>query len=110
MIPMRPSPKSLTRRPINSAKQRTTADGGAYGGKSFSRGALYLMLQNQIYRGEIVHKGTAYSGEHASIIAEDLWSSVQRRLEANGVERREKQDAGAPDLLTGSSSTRTANP
>jgi len=43
----------------------------------------------------------AYSGEHASIIDEDLWSSVQRRLEANGVERREKQDAGAPDLLTG---------
>ena len=84
-----------------ASKLRTTADGGAYGGKSFSRGALYLMLQNRIYRGEIVHKGTAYSGEHASIIDEDLWSSVQRRLEANGVERREKQDAGAPDLLTG---------
>ena len=59
------------------------------------------MLQNRIYRGEIVHKGTAYSGEHASVIDEDLWSSVQRRLEANGVDRREKQDAGAPDLLTG---------
>ena len=84
-----------------ASKLRTTADGGAYGGKSFSRGALYLMLQNRIYSGEIVHKGTAYSGEHASIIDEDLWSSVQRRLEANGVERREKQDAGAPDLLTG---------
>ena len=84
-----------------ASKLRTAADGGAYGGKSFSRGALYLMLQNRIYRGEIVHKGTAYSGEHASIIDEDLWSSVQRRLEANGVERREKQDAGAPDLLTG---------
>jgi hypothetical protein len=84
-----------------ASKLRTAADGGASGGKSFSRGALYLMLQNRIYRGEIVHKGTAYPGEHASIIDEDLWSSVQRRLEANGVERREKQDAGAPDLLTG---------
>ena len=83
------------------SKLRTAADGGAYGGKSFSRGALCLMLQNPIYRGEIVHKGTAYSGEHASIIDEDLWSSVQRRLEANGVERREKQDAGAPNFLTG---------
>jgi hypothetical protein len=28
-------------------------------------------------------------------------ATALRRLEANGVERREKQDAGAPDLLTG---------
>ena len=60
-----------------ASKLRTAADGGAYGGKSFSRGALYLMLQNRIYRGEIVHNGTAYSGEHASIIDADLWSSVK---------------------------------
>ena len=39
-----------------ASKLRTAADGGAYGGKSFSRGALYLMLQNRIYRGEIVHR------------------------------------------------------
>ena len=30
------------------------------GGQHFSRGALYLMLQNRIYRGEITHHGTAY--------------------------------------------------
>ena len=59
------------------------------------------MLQNRIYRGEIVHKGAANPGEHAAIVGEELWSSVQRRLETNGVERREKQDAGAPDFLTG---------
>jgi DNA invertase Pin-like site-specific DNA recombinase len=83
------------------SKLRTAADGRAYGGKSFSRGALYLMLQNRIYRGEIVHKGGAYPGEHAPIVDEDLWSSVRRRLEANGVERREKRGDGAPNLLTG---------
>jgi hypothetical protein len=59
------------------------------------------MLQNRIYRGGIVHKGTAFAGEHAPIVDEDLWSSVQRRLEANGVERREKRDDAAPNLLTG---------
>ena len=75
------------------SKQRTAADGSPYGGKSFSRGALYLMLQNRIYRGEIVHKGAVYAGEHAAIVEEDLWSSVQLRLEANGVERREAQDS-----------------
>ncbi len=83
------------------SKLRTAADGSPYGGKSFSRGALYLMLQNRIYRGEIVHKGTAHPGEHAPIIDEDLWSSVQLRLEANGVERREGQAPAKSNLLTG---------
>jgi site-specific DNA recombinase len=83
------------------SKLRAAADGSPYGAKSFSRGALYLMLQNRIYRGEIVHKGAAYPGEHAPIVDEDLWSSVQRRLEANSVDRRYKRDAGTPNLLTG---------
>jgi site-specific DNA recombinase len=83
------------------SKLRAAADGSPYGGKSFSRGALYLMLQNRIYRGEIVHKGAAYPGEHAPIVDEDLWSSVQRRLEANSVDRRDKRDPITPNLLTG---------
>jgi DNA invertase Pin-like site-specific DNA recombinase len=83
------------------SKQRIAADGSPYGGKSFSRGALYLMLQNRIYRGEIVHKGTAHPGEHAPIIDEDLWTSVQLRLEANGVERRETLAPASSNLLTG---------
>jgi Recombinase len=46
------------------SKQRTAADGSAYGGHAFSRGALYQMLQNRVYRGEIVHRGASYPGEH----------------------------------------------
>ena len=46
------------------SKGRTAPDGRPYGGKPVSRGALYLMLQNRIYRGEIVHKDQAYPGEH----------------------------------------------
>lgn len=38
------------------SKNRMAPDGRAYGGKPFARGALYHMLQNRIYRGEIVHK------------------------------------------------------
>ena len=38
--------------------------------------ALYLMLKNRIYRGEIVHKGKAFPGEHAAIVDEDLWRRV----------------------------------
>src|SRR5208337_2471092 len=83
------------------SKLRRAADGSPYGGNSFSRGALCLMLQNRIYRGEIVHKGAANPGEHAAIVGEELWSSVQRRLETNRVERHEKRDAAAPNFLTG---------
>jgi hypothetical protein len=38
------------------SKSWTTASGRRVGGKPFSRGALYLMLQNRHYRGEIVRR------------------------------------------------------
>jgi hypothetical protein len=45
--------EELVARGIRS-KSRTSASGCLIGGKPFSRGALYLMLQNRLYRGEIV--------------------------------------------------------
>ena len=68
------------------SKRRTAADGSAYGGQSFSRGALYQMLQNRVYRGEIVHKGAAYPGEHPPIVDEELWRARPR--EARSQRRR----------------------
>jgi hypothetical protein len=38
------------------SKRREGAMGQLSGGKRFSRGALYLMLQNRLYRGEVTHK------------------------------------------------------
>ena len=58
-----------------------------HGGKPIARGALYLLLQNRIYRGEIVHKDQVYPGEHDSIVDEDLWHGVQATLEKNRVDR-----------------------
>ena len=46
------------------SKLRTSASGRISGGRPFARGALYLMLQNRIYRGEIVHNQQSYLGEH----------------------------------------------
>ena len=65
------------------SKRRTAADGSPYGGQRCSRGALYLMLKNRIYRGEIVHKGKSFPGEHVVIVDEDLWRRVQSHLEEN---------------------------
>jgi site-specific DNA recombinase len=91
--------EDLEQRGIRS-KQRVMASGQAFGGGSFGRGALYHLLQNRIYLGEVVHKGVAYPGEHDRIIDEALWSAVQARLLANhGTRRRSRLETGS--LLTG---------
>ena len=69
------------------SKLRNASDGTRYGEKPLARGALYLMLQNRIYRGEIVHKDKSYPGEHEAIINEALWSAVQAILTENRTDR-----------------------
>ena len=83
---------------INS-KSWTTASGRCIGGKPFSRGALYLMLHNRLYRGEIVHKGQSHPGEHTPIIDQPLWDAVQAQLAANTAERN--CGTRQPSLLAG---------
>ena len=83
------------------SKRRTLADGTPFGGQKLSRGALYLMLQNRIYRGEITHKGNAYPGEHQPIVDKVLWDQVQAILAENRVDRATGADAKQPSLLAG---------
>jgi hypothetical protein len=59
------------------------------------------MLQNRIYRGEITHKGNAYSGEHKAIVDVSLWDRVQAVLAENRVDRTTGADAKYPSLLAG---------
>jgi hypothetical protein len=75
------------------SKRREGAGGRLAGSQHFSRGALYLMLQNRIYRGDIVHQGEAYPGQHEAILEPELWQAVQDRLAAG---RRERSMAVAP--------------
>ena len=82
------------------SKRRVFAD-GTVGGQKLSRGALYLMLQNRIYRGEITHKGNAYPGEHPAIVEKTLWDEVQAVLAENRVDRATGSDAKHPSLLAG---------
>jgi DNA invertase Pin-like site-specific DNA recombinase len=83
------------------SKHRTFADGTVFGGHELSRGALYLMLQNRIYRGEITHKGNAYPGEHKPIVDRTLWDKVQAVLAENRVDRTTGADVKYPSLLAG---------
>ena len=83
------------------SKQRALANGTPYGGQKLSRGALYLMLQNRIYRGEITHKGNAYPGEQPALVDKVLWDQVQAILAENRVNRKVGSYANQPSLLAG---------
>ena len=83
------------------SKARLNRFGHTKGGVPIARGALYLMLQNRIYRGEIVHKENSYPGQHEPIIDEVLWNDVQFALSENRVERVTRSTAAAPSLLAG---------
>jgi DNA invertase Pin-like site-specific DNA recombinase len=45
-------------------------------GTLIDKGYLYRLLNNRVYRGEAVHKGEAYAGEHEAIIDTRLWEQV----------------------------------
>ena len=85
------------------SKKRVLTSGRIQGGSSFDRGALYHLLRNRLYRGEAVHKGIAYPGQHDAIIEEELWQAAQQLLSNNPVQRRRSRvESGAnskrPDL------------
>jgi DNA invertase Pin-like site-specific DNA recombinase len=91
--------EDLEQRGIRS-KQRIFPSDQILGGGLFGRGALYHLLQNRIYLGDVVHKGISYPGEHERIIDDELWSAVQARLAANrGARRRSRLETGS--LLAG---------
>jgi site-specific DNA recombinase len=83
------------------SKRREGTRGRLAGGQHFSRGALYLMLQNRLYRGDIVHQGEAYPGQHEAILDPELWQIVQNKLAVHRQERALAVGAEAPSLLAG---------
>lgn len=80
---------------------RKTRRAGAKGGRSYSRGHLYRILSNPIYRGKIVHKGETFPGQHSAIVGEELWQAVQDRLNSNLQGHRNRSTVADPSLLTG---------
>jgi site-specific DNA recombinase len=90
----------LEARSIQS-KLRTSASGRISGRKPFARGALYLILQNRIYRGEIVHNKQSYLGNHEPIIDRPLWDAVQAQVASNSAQRNDGGKTRPPSLLVG---------
>ncbi len=70
------------------SKLRSFADGRKMGGGTISRGALYQILRNRLYRGEIAHRGEVHEGQHDAIIDLELWDQVQALLEQQSARKR----------------------
>jgi site-specific DNA recombinase len=90
----------LAQRQISS-KRRTNAEGQTSGGVSYGRGALYHLLRNRLYLGEIVHGSNCYPGQHEPILSRELWDQVAARLTANNQARRHGKSVSQPSLLSG---------
>ncbi len=81
--------------------KRREGGGRLAGGQPFSRGILYLILRNRLYRGEVAHKGNIYPGQHEAIVSADLWQIVQDKLATNRRARTLGLGAEEPSLLSG---------
>jgi hypothetical protein len=81
-----------------TTKSWVTQDGKHRPGKPIDKGAIYKILNNRIYLGEAVHKGTGYTGEHQPIIDQEIWDKVHAILT---VARANGTRAQMPALLRG---------
>src|SRR4051794_8741278 len=70
-------------------------------GKPIDKGFLYKTLNNRVYIGQAVHKGTAYPGEHRAIIPQNLWDRVHAILQDSPRARACRTRAQTPALLKG---------
>lgn len=79
-----------------TSKAWTTKAGAVRGGTPIDRGALFHILHNRTYVGEIPHKDTSYPGQHPGIIERAVFDAVQARLAENGRKPRAKGEPRKP--------------
>jgi site-specific DNA recombinase len=92
--------EDLDRRGILS-KRRTSKSGIESGGRSFSRGALYALLSNPIYVGEIRHKNLCHPGQHEAILDRAVWDRTQQQLREHRVRGKSRDTSVEKSPLTG---------
>jgi site-specific DNA recombinase len=65
-------------------KRWVTRKGQQRGGKPFTKTSLHKLLTNVTYIGKVRHKNELHDGEHAALIAPEVWQRVQVLLRRNG--------------------------
>jgi site-specific DNA recombinase len=70
------------------SKRKVSTTGKVRGGVPLGRGALFHLLSNRVYLGEIPHKGETYPGQHPAIVEKAVFEEVQARLSSNAGDKR----------------------
>ncbi len=70
-------------------------------GTVIDKGYLYRLLNNRVYRGEAVHRGNVYEGEHDAIIDDVLWERAHAILGESPRVRGNQTRTGSAALLKG---------
>ena len=70
-------------------------------GKRIDKGFIYKLINNRVYLGEAVHKGTSYPGEHDAIVTRELWDAVHAILKESPRKRRAENRSRSEALLKG---------
>ena len=70
-------------------------------GKRIDKGFIYKLINNRVYLGEAVHKGTSYPGEHDAIVTRELWDAVHAILKESPRKRRAENRSQSEALLKG---------
>jgi site-specific DNA recombinase len=84
-----------------TSKLRPHWKGRMRGGRPFSRGFLYHLLQSPIYIGRIGHNGDSFEGQHPGIVDRETWDAVQAQMATNTRERSARARATEPSPLKG---------
>ncbi len=83
---------TLTSKKINEQGYKTrdtrSLSGKVTPGRPFDKSAILKLLQNRTYIGEVIHRGTWYSGEHQAIVSQALWDEAHSVFKVNPRERR----------------------
>jgi len=83
------------------SKARTNSRGQSTGGAPFSRGALFYLLNNRTYLGEITHKGRSFPGAHPGIVDSEVFAAAQALLASQTQRRGERPQRAATMALKG---------
>ncbi len=83
------------------SKIRVSRKGTRSGGLPFGRGALYELLANPIYLGEIRHRKIRHPGQHHAIVDRVVWERVQQQLRQRAAHHRTLGTSPVSSVLAG---------
>ena len=85
----------------SARRSRVSKAGVESGGHAFSRGALYTLLRNPIYVGEIRHKGVCHPGQHTPIVDRAMWDKDAQLLRGHSTGRGARNSGTKSCVLMG---------